>query len=148
MNGFLDAIQNNRFFLLPSTDKDAVLSFLAERLGGVELIPEFLSREEECNTGIGDGLAIPHLRARVGVEITCVVGWSPCGLDYGSIDGSPVHLIAMYRVPDTCKNNYLAEIAGLVRLVIKNNGVGAFANLPDIETARGLLLAWLQPNNG
>jgi mannitol/fructose-specific phosphotransferase system IIA component (Ntr-type) len=145
MQGLFDAIRQNCFYLLPGTDKATVLAFLAGHLGGTELIPEFLSREEECNTGIGDGLAIPHLRAPGDGEVTCVVGWSPQGLDYGSIDGEPVHLVAMYRVPDSCKNSYLSEIACLVRIVLKNNGLSSFAHLPDLESARNLLLSWAPP---
>jgi mannitol/fructose-specific phosphotransferase system IIA component (Ntr-type) len=77
-----------------------------------------------------------------------VVGWSPGGLDYDAIDGETVHLVVMYRVPDSRKSEYLTEIANLVRLVLRNHGAQVLAGVASLEEARRLLLSWMPAAQG
>jgi PTS system fructose-specific IIC component len=147
MQGLLDAIRNNRLHALSGTDKAAALAFLAGQLretAGVpeDLATEFAHREAECNTGVGDGLAVPHVRATAAGSIACVAGWAENGLEYDASDGEPVRLVVMYLVPDCCKNEYLKEIAGLIRALLKHGGTAQLAGAPDLDAARRILLAW------
>ena len=70
MRSILTALQEGRLFELPETGKDRALEFLARILDanpdievGTDTIEEVKKRELECNTGIGMGVGVPHIRA-------------------------------------------------------------------------------------
>ncbi|MDR2862683.1 MAG: PTS sugar transporter subunit IIA [Puniceicoccales bacterium] len=144
----LDAIQNNRLFALRGTGKVDALTLLAGSLGNapaVDTVEEILRREEELNTGIGLGMAVPHLRDEDGAGgIHCAIGWSAPGIDYEALDGQPVHLVVMYCIPGAQKNAYLKEISGLIKALRKNGGIAPVANAPGLDAVRGILQVWAE----
>ena len=151
MHSILNALQDGRLFELPDTGKARSLGFLARILDanpiieiGTDTIEEIQRRELECNTGIGLGVAVPHVRARREEgEIFCAIGWSAQGIDYGAADGAPVHLVFMYYIPGSQKNVYLKEISGLVKAIRKSGGIEPMAHAPDLNAVRNLLLDWV-----
>ena len=63
---------------------------------GDELAKEVWKREELMSTGIGNGLAIPHVRLAGVKHASIAVGVSAEGIaDYESLDKKPVHIIVM-----------------------------------------------------
>src|SRR5512139_3988195 len=98
MRSILNALQDGRLFELPDAGKDRALEFLARILEanpdievGTDAIEEIKRREQECNTGIGQGVAVPHIRAkREDGELFCAIGWSGQGIEYGASDGERV----------------------------------------------------------
>ena len=151
MRSILTALQEGRLFELPDAGKARALEFLARILDanpdievGSDTIEEIQKREQECNTGIGMGVAVPHVRAkREEGELFCAIGWSSPGIDYGAADGGPVHLVVMYHIPGAQKNVYLKEISGLVKAIRKSGGMEAIAHAPDLNAVRNLLLDWV-----
>ncbi|MGA2691223.1 MAG: PTS sugar transporter subunit IIA [Opitutaceae bacterium] len=152
MRSILTALQDGRLFELPEgAGKERVLAFLARILdanpkieAGTDVIEEINRREQECNTGIGLGVAVPHVRARQEEgELFCAIGWSSQGIDYGSPDGMPVHLAVMYYIPGAQKNVYLKEISTLVKAIRKSGGIEPIAKAPDLNAVRNLLLDWV-----
>ena len=147
MKSILDALQEGRLIELPDNHKEHVLKYLASL---IEAIPDIqartdvegavLAREQAANTGIGMGWACPHGRCPGEGELVCAVGWSPAGIQYGSLDGRPVHLVVMHYVPDMQKNVYLKEISGLVRAIKKNEGKKEIEETSDLMEVRNLLL--------
>jgi mannitol/fructose-specific phosphotransferase system IIA component (Ntr-type) len=151
MKSLLNALQEGRLIELPDTDKDKSLAFLAHLIeavpdlaGSPELAEEMIRRERECNTGIGSGVACPHVRATGGGELLCAVGWTPSGIDYGASDGKKVHLVVMYYIPDAQKNVYLKEISALAGAIRREDGIQPIAAAEDIATVRERLLDWVQ----
>jgi mannitol/fructose-specific phosphotransferase system IIA component (Ntr-type) len=151
MRSILNALQEGRLFELPETGKARALEFLARILDanpdievGSDTIEEIQKREQECNTGIGLGVGVPHVRAkREEGELFCAIGWSSQGIDYGAADGKPVHLVVMYHIPGAQKNVYLKEISGLVKAIRKSGGMDPIAHAPDLNAVRNLLLDWV-----
>lgn len=147
MKHILDAVANGRLFEIGNACKDEALLILAQRLGcnpkvmqGRDLVTEIELREREFNTGIGLGVAVPHLRASCeDGPVYCVLGWSAQGIDYGALDGVPVHLIAMYYIPDAQKNAYLKEIAALIKVFMQDGVACRLAKILDLETMRSFL---------
>lgn len=151
MKSLLNALQEGRLIELPDEDKEKSLEFLAHIIeavpdlaGSPELAEEMIARERQHNTGLGLGIACPHVRASGGGELLCAVGWSPAGLDYGASDGKKVHLVVMYYIPDAQKNVYLKEISALAGAIRKSDGVQSIATAEDIGTVRERLLDWVQ----
>lgn len=157
MRSILTALQEGRLFELPDVGgKPRALGFLARILDanpdievGTDTIEEVNKREEQCNTGIGLGVGVPHIRARREEgELFCAIGWSPQGLDYGASDGKFVHLVVMYYIPGAQKNVYLKEISTLVKAIRKTGGIDPIAKAPDLNAVRNLLLDWVSEGLG
>jgi mannitol/fructose-specific phosphotransferase system IIA component (Ntr-type) len=151
MRSILNALQDGRLFELPDNNKARALEFLARILDanpdievGTDAIEEIQKREEECNTGMGLGVGVPHVRAkREEGELFCAIGWSPVGIDYGAADGAPVHLVFMFYIPGAQKNFYLKEISSLFKAIKKSGSIGPIAHAEDLNTVRNLLLDWV-----
>ena len=157
MRSILTALQEGRLFELPEgAGKERVLAFLARILdanpdieAGTDASEEVSRREQECNTGIGLGVAVPHVRARREEgELFCAIGWSSQGIDYGAPDGMPVHLVVMYYIPGAQKNVYLKEISTLVKAIRKSGGIEPIAHAADLNAVRNLLLDWVSSGLG
>jgi len=81
-----------------------------------ELIKRVLEREQIETTGIGEGIAISHARTDA-VEGICVfLGISPKGIDYGSIDDKPVHILILLAASESAHDAYLNTLAGVASL--------------------------------
>lgn len=150
MKSLLSALQDGRLVELPTADKDASLKMLAHLIEavpemghGVDLFDEVLKRERQTNSGIGLGVACPHVRVPGNGELLCSVGWSPAGIDYGSADARKVHLVVMYFIPDAEKHAYLKEISGLAEAVRKKGDIQAIAGAEGIPAVREQLLGWV-----
>ena len=151
MRSILTALQEGRLFELPEAGKDRALEFLARILDanpdievGTDAIEEIKRREQECNTGIGLGVGVPHVRARRDEgDLFCAIGWSAQGIDYGAEDHEPVHLVFMYYIPGAQKNVYLKEISTLVKAIKKTGGIKPIAHASDLNVVRNLLLDWV-----
>ncbi|XHR29934.1 MAG: PTS sugar transporter subunit IIA [Chthoniobacteraceae bacterium] len=147
MKTLLDALQEGRLIELPDNNKSRALEYLAAL---IEAIPDIgveegitenvLAREKVHNTGIGLGWGCPHARSRHDGEVVCAVGWSPHGIDYGSPDGLPVHLMVMYFVPETQKNAYLKEISSLAKAIKTQPVLQDLSKLTDLGEVRHALL--------
>ena len=150
MKSLLNALQEGRLLELPDADKGKALEYLAHvieavpDLSGVGQVYEsVMAREGSQNTGLGLGVACPHVRASGEGELFCAVGWSPIGIDYGSSDGKKVHLVVMYYIPDSQKSIYLREISALAGAIHREGGISAIASAEDIATVRERLLDWV-----
>lgn len=71
-------------------------------------------REEKRSTGIGAGVAIPHVRTPAIRSAVLGVGVSRDGIDYGAVDNMPVHLVILFATPAEGNDEYL----GLLRQVM------------------------------
>ncbi|MFI5337394.1 MAG: PTS sugar transporter subunit IIA [Opitutales bacterium] len=151
MRSILTALQEGRLFELPEAGKDRILEFLARIIDanpdivvGTDTIEEVQKREQECNTGIGLGVGVPHIRAqREEGELFCAIGWSPIGIEYGAQDNEKVHLVVMYYIPGAQKNVYLKEISSLIKAIRKSGGIQPIAHATDLNEVRNLLLDWV-----
>ena len=150
MKSLLNALQEGRLIELPEADKEQSLLFLAHILeavpdipGSPELAEAMLTRERAQNTGLGMGVACPHVRVSGSGDLICAVGWSPTGIDYGSMDGKKVHLVVMYYIPDAQKNVYLKEVSGLAKAVMKEDGIHTLADAQELSVVRERLLDWV-----
>jgi mannitol/fructose-specific phosphotransferase system IIA component (Ntr-type) len=147
MKSLLNALQEGRLVELPDNIKNDALEFLGTLIEAIPGVPvddgiteKALARESLHNTGIGKGWACPHATTEHDGELVCSVGWSPDGVDYGSPDGVPVHLIVMYYVPDTQRNAYLKEISQLAKAITQNEELQKLQELTELSEVRHALL--------
>ncbi len=149
MRSLLNALQDGRLIELPDTDKWKSLQYLAHLIEAIpeisetDLAEQVLAQEQSNNTGIGLGVACPHVRVPGNGDLLSAVGWSPTGIDYDSKDGKKVHLVVMYYIPEAQKNTYLKEVSSLVRAVRPEGEIQSIAKAEDIAKVREELLDWV-----
>ena len=129
---------------LPSGSKEETLARMAEPLLGRGVIADagrfvegLMDRERMMTTGIGGGLAIPHLRrpAEVPVERPlAVIGVSRDGIGWDSIDGRPVHLVILPVAGD--ETTHLKTLAAIRSTFV---GEGMLDEIINATTAADLI---------
>jgi mannitol/fructose-specific phosphotransferase system IIA component (Ntr-type) len=93
---------------ISATDKDALLTELLTQAAKAGLIAKkeipalhatLLERERRGSTGIGNGVAVPHVKAKEIKKMGLVVARSQAGVPYDAIDGRPVHTVFLILAP-------------------------------------------------
>ena len=129
MKNISDLISVDRVKILDAGDKETALRQLsglfasAESVGNIkELETAIFTRENLLSTGIGLGIAIPHVRLRSVTEMTIAIGICRKAIEYDSFDGQPVNIIIMIASPEGTHKEYLSILAKIV-LLFKNSDV-------------------------
>lgn len=81
-----------------------------------EILNRVLAREAMMTTGIGNGVAIPHGKARSADRMAAACAVVPDGIDFESEDGSPVYLIALFVSPENAATAHVRVLANMSRL--------------------------------
>jgi mannitol/fructose-specific phosphotransferase system IIA component (Ntr-type) len=76
-------------------------------------------REAIMSTGIGEGIAIPHVRIPEITAATLGVGIAPGGIDFETLDNKPVHVLVLFATPANSDKEYLRLLAQ-VMLSLRN----------------------------
>jgi PTS system nitrogen regulatory IIA component len=103
MPGLMESLQSGGiFYRIEGDSKSSVLGSVVEHMrlpDGVDrdfLLRVLLAREELASTGIGNGIAIPHVRNPVVLHVTHPI-LTLCFLEkpveYDALDGKPVHAL-------------------------------------------------------
>lgn len=83
-------------------------------------LEKIVEREKIGSTGIGMGVAIPHARYENINKITVAVGVLEEPVDFNSLDGEPVKIVAMVGAPKEQSKEYLTLLSTLAR-IFRNN---------------------------
>lgn len=107
--------------LLQAKTKTEVIIELADRLEGRDKIDteslkkELFYREQLMSTGIGLGLAVPHVRFKGIKSPVVLAGIQPAGItDYESIDGEPVNIVIMILVGENQHKEHIRLLSMIV----------------------------------
>ncbi|HEY1405138.1 MAG TPA: PTS sugar transporter subunit IIA [Spirochaetota bacterium] len=87
-----------------------------------ELVRTLKEREEIMSTGIGFGIAIPHVKNSAIKKIGFAVGVSREGINFDSMDGEPVHLIILIVAGEKEHREYLGLLSRIMD-ILKTPGV-------------------------
>ncbi|MDH7598321.1 MAG: PTS sugar transporter subunit IIA [Sedimentisphaerales bacterium] len=64
-----------------------------------EIVKLLIGREKEASTGIGKGVAVPHVKHASIEHVVGVVGLSQTGIEFRSLDKQPVFVIILLLSP-------------------------------------------------
>jgi fructose-specific phosphotransferase system IIA component len=109
--------------LTARTKREALVEMveLLERAHGIqsqgEILDRVMRREAMMTTGIGNGVAIPHGKARSVSRMAAACAVVPEGLEFESEDGQPVHLIVLFVSPENDTTLHVRMLASLSRLL-------------------------------
>jgi mannitol/fructose-specific phosphotransferase system IIA component (Ntr-type) len=121
---------------LDASGKEDALKELVELLSvnekSEELFRLLKKRENLGSTGIGKGVAIPHCRSLVVDRLRVVYGRKAEGLDFGAIDGKPVHHLFLIVAPPVEISNQYLPVLGKIAQFCKDPK--NLSSLDDVET--------------
>ena len=113
---------------LKSEDKDSVIKEMIEIMGKNEIITDkeevikkAMEREAKGTTGVGKGVAIPHVKSNAVKRPAVAFGRSDKGIDYGSMDEKPSHLFFLITVPEESHDEHLKLLAQLSRNLVHDD---------------------------
>lgn len=122
---------------------DEMAAMLAGDRIGVDhatLLEAVHRREKLMSTGIGNALAIPHVRLKPIPRASMAVGVAPRGIaDYESLDGKPVQVIVMIAAPQGQHDTYVKLLAMVAEVVKQEDLRAAILQAEDSETVYRVL---------
>lgn len=88
------------------------------RIGNrTKLINDFVNREKKASTGIGKGIALPHIRSLQAKDLMIGIGRSIGGYDFDALDDQPTHLFFVMAAPPYDDSMYLKVFKTLVEML-------------------------------
>ncbi len=93
---------------LEAVERDGVIAELVRALDEAgqlgrgnadEIIRAVIKRENEASTGMGKGVAVPHVKHSVVKKVVASVGQSGKGIDFCSLDKQPVYSVVLLISP-------------------------------------------------
>lgn len=143
-----DIVTVDRVLMLAAGSKRDALETLIETLGKApqvkdtsSLRAEIFYREELMSTGIGSGVAVPHVRLDSVTDLVMAVGVSPEPIaDYESLDDEPVRLVFMVAARVDQHAQYLKTLSAISALVKDATMREALLGATDGESAYRILV--------
>jgi fructose-specific phosphotransferase system IIA component len=80
-------------------------------------LANLILREKESSTGIGKGVAVPHAHEDSIHRQILAIGISHDGVEFDSIDGEPVQIVAILGTPKKHQKQHMELLAALSRLL-------------------------------
>ena len=130
---------------LKATCKKQVLQELAERASELtkleprEIYDTLLQRERLGSTGLGRGIAIPHVKFRTLDDIVCIFARLEQPVDFESHDGEPVDIVFLLLAPEHASGDHLKALARISRLVREPATMEQLRSAKDARAIREIL---------
>lgn len=122
---------------LKSQDKKQVLQALAKTAANITGVSEhdiftaLLQRERLGSTGLGSGIAIPHVKLAGIPAITCLFARLATAVHFESSDDQPVDLVFFLLAPEHAGGDHLKALARISRLVREPATLDLLRNAKD-----------------
>jgi mannitol/fructose-specific phosphotransferase system IIA component (Ntr-type) len=93
---------------LKATNREGVIAELIEAISKSgafgatvckEVTQAVIKRENEASTGLGKGVAVPHVKHKSIKKLTATIGRSGVGVDFNSLDKQPVYSVILILSP-------------------------------------------------
>ena len=107
-----------------SKDRDGVITELvtaldkAGRIGKgncQKIIRSVIRRENEASTGMGKGVAVPHVKHESVKDVVAAIGQSSSGIDFRSLDKQPVYSVVLLISPKDNPDRHLEAMEKVFR---------------------------------
>ena len=137
---------------LQVTHRNQALSLLTMEIAGVipcaqhVMLERFLAREQTQSSGVGDGVAIPHLQISQLERPFGAIATLKQPVDFNAQDNRAVDLIFVLLSPERDGTLHLRRLAGISRLLRNADLCEKIRDTADRDIIRALLLApegWL-----
>lgn len=109
---------------LQTDQRDEVIAILVEALSNTgkfdsnqakKFTKAIIKRENEASTGIGKGVAVPHVKHKDVKEVMAIIGQNPDGIDFSSLDKQPVYSVVLLVSPASKPDMHLEAMDKIFR---------------------------------
>ncbi len=109
---------------LRARDRDGVIAELVlslDKAGRLEkgkceeVTAEVIKREREASTGMGKGVAVPHIKHKAVKDIAAVIGQSSVGIDFFALDKQPVYSVILLVSPTEDPDGHLQAMESIFK---------------------------------
>ncbi|MDD3251368.1 MAG: PTS sugar transporter subunit IIA [Lachnospiraceae bacterium] len=98
-----------------------------------EYVEGLLEREAEFETGIGNGIAIPHCKRKCVKQAAFTLVHLNHPIEWGAMDGAPVNYVIMLAAPDGEDNVHIDILAALARRLMDSEFRSSLLNAKSID---------------
>jgi mannitol/fructose-specific phosphotransferase system IIA component (Ntr-type) len=74
-----------------------------------------IKRENEASTGMGKGIAVPHVKHKAVKEVVAAIGQSSKGVDFAALDKQPVYSVILLVSPADDPDKHLQAMEKIFR---------------------------------
>ena len=74
-----------------------------------------IKRENEASTGMGKGVAVPHVKHKAVKDVVAAIGLSNAGLDFSALDKQPVYSVMLLVSPADESDRHLQAMENIFR---------------------------------
>ena len=115
---------------LESEDRDGVIKELIGAIAAAGMIPksragdivkEAITRENEASTGIGKGVAVPHVKHSSVKNVVAAIGCSSAGIDFSSLDKQPAYSVILLLSPENNPDKHLQAMENIFKNLQKDD---------------------------
>ena len=109
---------------LRAGDRDGVIAELVSALDKAgklgkgnreDIIKAVIRREKEASTGLGRGVAIPHVKHPAVKDVVAAIGQSSAGIDFSALDKQPVYTVILLISPVDNPDKHLQAMENVFR---------------------------------
>jgi mannitol/fructose-specific phosphotransferase system IIA component (Ntr-type) len=114
---------------LKAGDRDGVIAELVSALAGAgrfadadcsEVLKAVIEREKEASTGMGKGVAVPHVKHTAVTDTVAAVGLSATGIDFSALDKQPVYSVILLISPVDDPDKHLQAMESVFKHLQKD----------------------------
>lgn len=109
---------------LEAKDRDGAITELVAALvkagqipaeSGKDVTKAVIKRENEASTGMGKGVAVPHVKHAAAQKVVAAVGHSGAGIDFAALDEQPVYSVILLISPVGNPDKHLQAMENIFR---------------------------------
>ena len=134
---------------LQASDRDGVIEELvmsldkAGKLGkgkSRDIIREVIKRENEASTGLGKGVAVPHVKHKAVKKVVAAIGQSSAGIDFFALDKQPVYSVILLISPSEDPDKHLQAMESVFKHLQKERFRKFLRQCRSVEQIEDLLI--------
>jgi len=80
-----------------------------------EITRAVIKREKEASTGMGKGVAVPHVKYKLAKDVVAAIGLSSAGIDFSALDKQPVYSVILLISPVDEPDKHLQAMENVFR---------------------------------
>ena len=109
---------------LQATDRDGAIAELVSALvtagevaaeSAKDVTKAVTKRENEASTGMGKGVAVPHVKHSTVKKVVAAIGHNSTGIDFASLDEQPVYSVILLISPLDNPDKHLQAMESIFR---------------------------------
>lgn len=109
---------------LKAADRDGVITELVSALVEAgrledkkrrEITKAVINREQEASTGMGKGVAVPHVKHEAAKNVVAAIGLSSGGIDFSSLDSQLVYSVVLLISPVDNPDRHLQAMESIFK---------------------------------